>query len=93
MTRVEQMVWTGQQFLSQNPESSDDRLREYLQKEFLVNRNSQVSLLRSRLWFLALLSQLFGRSEDKTVSLIRDQIDEAILILRATPEPQQDPIS
>jgi len=76
------MLTAGRNFLERKPAATDDELRGYLYREFLVERDAEIALLRSRLWPVALIVRLFRRSTAERAKRLRESVEETIRNLR-----------
>lgn len=83
MASEEQMMTAGRELRERQPTTTDEQLRAYLEREFLVARDGQVTLLRIGLWPLALLFGLFRRSSRKTAEQVQQNINQVVQQLRA----------
>jgi hypothetical protein len=81
------MVAVGRELLVRDPSVTDDQLRAYLLREFLVERDREVVLLRSGLWPLAFLARLVAPFREAKAEQIRRRVEEAITQLRAAHGP------
>jgi hypothetical protein len=88
MATPSKILDVGRELLARQPNITDEELRTYLKREFLIDRDVEVALLRARAWCFVPLAQLvkrilYGARQSQEVEIVKE-VELAIRELRRT---------